>query len=47
MSELKGQILGIILVIVIFGIISYELKTVFTDSVAEITELLDATLEVF
>ncbi len=41
MSELKGQILGIILVIVMFAAIGGAMKKVFTDTVSEIATRVD------
>lgn len=44
MSELKGQILGIILVIVLFGIISVAMKNAFGTYSNAITETVETTL---
>ena len=38
MSEIKGQLLGIILVLVIFGGISLSLATVFSNTADQISE---------
>ena len=44
MSELKGQILGIILVIVMFGVIGVGMKEVFSTAVAGITTKIDTAI---
>ncbi len=41
MSEIKGQLLGIILVLVVFGAISVTMATVFKKTGAEIAEKAD------
>lgn len=45
MSELKGQILGIILVIVMFGAIGIAMKEVFTESVTAIGTRIENAVE--
>ena len=44
MSELKGLILGIILVIVMFGIIGVGMKEVFSSTVDSLTTKIDTAL---
>ena len=41
MSEIKGQLLGIILVLVVFGAISVTMATVFKKTGAQIAEKAD------
>ena len=38
MSEIKGQLLGIIMVLIIFGAVSVTVATIFKDSRDKITE---------
>lgn len=38
MSEIKGQILGIVLVLVIFGAVSAAIATVFNTTTSAVTE---------
>lgn len=44
MSELKGQILGIILVIVMFGVIGVAMKGVFSSSIEDMSALVESAL---
>lgn len=44
MSELKGQILGIILVIVMFGVIGAAMKGVFSSSIEDISTRVESAL---
>lgn len=44
MSELKGQILGIVLVISIFGAIAGSLVTLFTGTITKIQGKVDAEI---
>lgn len=46
MSEIKGQLLGIILVIMVFGIVAAGLTTVFTNLTSSVSsEVTDALSE--
>ena len=45
MSELKGQILGVILVIILFGVISFAMKESFDSYGKKITDTVTETLE--
>ena len=38
MSEVKGQLLGVVLVIALFGILATSLKTVFKNQVSDIND---------
>lgn len=50
MSEIKGQLLGLVLVLVIFAAVSAGLATVFTSTAGQITtksENIDTSIETF
>lgn len=47
MSELKGQILGIILVVIIFGAIATQLSGIFDQSISTISGQISETLAEF
>ena len=38
MSEIKGQLLGILLVLIVFGAVSVSMATVFSSTAAQIAE---------
>lgn len=44
MSEFKGQLLGMVLVIAIFAVVAVSLKGMFTSEVAEISNRLSTAL---
>lgn len=44
MSEFKGQLLGMVLVIVLFAAISVAMKTMFTNEVSQISEQFTAAI---
>ena len=44
MSEIKGQLLGIILVLMVFGIMAATLTTVFTNLTGSVSDEVSATI---
>jgi hypothetical protein len=44
MSELKGQILGILLVLIVFGVMVTAFKAVFENTSARIVEVVSETI---
>lgn len=44
MSELKGQILGILLVLIVFGVMVTTFKTVFENTALRVEEVISETI---
>ena len=45
MSEIKGQLLGIVLVLIVFASVSLAVSGIFTNTVEKVTEKTEATID--